>query len=156
MFLLHKSIIAIFNFILVTFTSSSSILLSQECKEFVLQILNSLENLVTSNKVKDREITMKTMILFFWSPKATAPKLDETSFASMVERQKEVLRREAEERQRTAQGLPSRPPSTSSSQVQPQSNAATREDSNDAAGPAPQNTATPVDAAASPAPMQVS
>nr|XP_027228691.1 vegetative cell wall protein gp1-like isoform X2 [Penaeus vannamei] len=86
--------------------------------------------------------------------KATAPKLDETSFASMVERQKEVLRREAEERQRTAQGLPSRPPSTSSSQVQPQSNAATREDSNDAAGPAPQNTATPVDAAASPAPMQ--
>ncbi|XP_047475909.1 formin-like protein 5 isoform X8 [Penaeus chinensis] len=86
--------------------------------------------------------------------KATAPKLDETSFASMVERQKEVLRREAEERQRTAQGLPSRPPSTSSSQVQPQSNAASREDSNDAAGPAPQNTATPVDAAASPAPMQ--
>ncbi|XP_042871478.1 tropomyosin-1, isoforms 33/34-like isoform X16 [Penaeus japonicus] len=86
--------------------------------------------------------------------KATAPKLDETSFASMVERQKEVLRREAEERQRSAQGLPSRPPSTSSSQVQPQSNAASREDSNDAAGPAPQNTATPVDAAASPAPMQ--
>lgn len=121
----------------------------------MLQILNSLENLVTSNKVKEREITMKTMILFF-IPKATAPKLDETSFASMVERQKEVLRREAEERQRTAQGLPSRPPSTSSSQVQPQSNAATREDSNDAAGPAPQNTATPVDAAASPAPMQVS
>ncbi|XP_071535512.1 SWI/SNF-related matrix-associated actin-dependent regulator of chromatin subfamily E member 1-like isoform X4 [Panulirus ornatus] len=86
--------------------------------------------------------------------KAMAPKLDEASFAAMVERQKEILRREAEERQRTAQGLPPRPSSTSSSQAAPANNSATREDSNEAAGPAPQNTATPVDAAPSPASMQ--
>lgn len=85
-----------------------------------------------------------------------APKLDESSFAAMVERQKEILRREAEERQRTAQGLPPRPSSTSSSQAAPANNSATREDSNEAAGPAPQNTATPVDAAPSPASVQVS
>nr|XP_027228677.1 SWI/SNF-related matrix-associated actin-dependent regulator of chromatin subfamily E member 1-like [Penaeus vannamei] len=113
-----------------------------------------VQSLTMHQKKLETELQRKIPLRHVISPKATAPKLDETSFASMVERQKEVLRREAEERQRTAQGLPSRPPSTSSSQVQPQSNAATREDSNDAAGPAPQNTATPVDAAASPAPMQ--
>ncbi|XP_042224163.1 SWI/SNF-related matrix-associated actin-dependent regulator of chromatin subfamily E member 1-like isoform X5 [Homarus americanus] len=86
--------------------------------------------------------------------KAMAPKLDEASFVAMVERQKEILRREAEERQRTAQGLPPRPSSTSSSQATPAGNSSAREDSNEAAGPAPQNTATPVDAAPSPAPMQ--
>nr|XP_053647936.1 SWI/SNF-related matrix-associated actin-dependent regulator of chromatin subfamily E member 1-like isoform X9 [Cherax quadricarinatus] len=86
--------------------------------------------------------------------KAMAPKLDEISFAAMVERQKEILRREAEERQRTAQGLPPRPSSTSSSQAAPPGNQTVREDGNEAAGPAPQNTATPVDAAPSPAPMQ--
>ncbi|XP_045602937.1 SWI/SNF-related matrix-associated actin-dependent regulator of chromatin subfamily E member 1 isoform X25 [Procambarus clarkii] len=86
--------------------------------------------------------------------KAMAPKLDETSFAAMVERQKEILRREAEERQRSAQGLPPRPSSTCSSQAATPSSQSTREDGNEAAGPAPQNTATPVDAAPSPAPMQ--
>lgn len=85
-----------------------------------------------------------------------APKLDEASFAAMVERQKEVVRREAEERQRAAQGLPPRPSSTSSSQAAPVSSTGTREDSNEAAGPAPQNTATPVEATSSPAPVQVS
>ncbi|XP_068249674.1 ataxin-2-like protein isoform X3 [Palaemon carinicauda] len=85
--------------------------------------------------------------------KAMAPKLDETSFAAMVERQKEVLRREAEERQRSSQGLPARPPSASS-QGGAGSNPSNREDSTEAAGPAPQNTATPVEASSSPAAMQ--
>ena len=82
-----------------------------------------------------------------------APKLDETSFATMVDRQKEVLRREAEERQRSAQGLPARPSSASSQGGS--ANASNREDSSEAAGPAPQNTATPVEASNSPAPVQV-
>ena len=87
---------------------------------------------------------------------AMAPKLDETSFTSMVERQKEVLRREAEERQRTTQGLPPRPASTSSPQAAaPTTPAPPREESNEAAGPVPLNTATPVEATPSPALPQV-
>ncbi|KAK7074115.1 high mobility group, partial [Halocaridina rubra] len=85
--------------------------------------------------------------------KAMAPKLDETSFAAMVERQREILRREAEERQRTAQGLSARP-TTVSTQGGAAANPTNREDSGEATGPAPQNTATPVEATASPAPVQ--
>lgn len=73
----------------------------------------------------------------------------------MVERQKEIVKREAEERQRAAQGLPPRPPSTSSPQVTPATTAtAIKDEGGEAAGPAPQNTATLVDAP-SPAPPQV-
>ncbi|KAK3878459.1 hypothetical protein Pcinc_016906 [Petrolisthes cinctipes] len=102
--------------------------------------------------------------------KAMAPKLDEGSFAAMVERQKEVVRRETEDRQRTAQGLPPRPPSTSSSTSPSPSSTTTimqalpctpiaatataavvssggrAEEGTEATGPAPQNTATLVDA----------
>jgi len=72
--------------------------------------------------------------------KATAPKLDVGSFETLVERQREILRREAEDRQRAAQGLP--PLSQD------------KENHEAPAGPQPQNTATLVDATPSPIPPQ--
>lgn len=72
--------------------------------------------------------------------KATAPKLDVVSFDVLVERQREILRREAEDRQRAAQGLP--PLSQD------------KENHEAPSGPQPQNTATPVDATPSPVPQQ--
>ena len=74
-----------------------------------------------------------------------APKLDEESFTTMVEKQKEIARREAEERQRIAQGYPPRPSSTPSQQpLTPPTSGQTNANSNDS-GPAPQNTVTLVD-----------
>jgi len=72
--------------------------------------------------------------------KATAPKLDVGSFETLVERQREVLRREAEDRQRAAQGLPPL--------------AQDKENHEASTGPQPQNTATLVDATPSPIPPQ--
>lgn len=59
----------------------------------------------------DAEHSNETCLAF----QATAPKLDEASFAAMVERQKDVLRREAEERQRAH-----RPPSNPTAGAPPQ------------------------------------
>ncbi|XP_076068083.1 SWI/SNF-related matrix-associated actin-dependent regulator of chromatin subfamily E member 1-like isoform X14 [Oratosquilla oratoria] len=86
--------------------------------------------------------------------KLTAPKLDETSFGLMVERQKEQIRRETEERQRSTQGHLPQNMSNSTNPSIPGTNppGGLKEDSNDATGPAPQNTATFVENTPSPAP----
>ena len=75
-----------------------------------------------------------------------APKLDEESFAAMVERQKDIVRRENEERQRAAQGYPPRPSSTPAQPpLTPPAVVTPNIPNNNDSGPAPQNTVTPVD-----------
>ena len=77
--------------------------------------------------------------LFFVCPQSNAPKLDDAFFASLVEREKETLRREAEERQRQQSSLLQQqaPPNgeTPPPAAEPPS------------GPSPHNNATPVEGA---------